>query len=122
MTPSSATGSLVLLIALGAPPGVGRAGAEIPPVTLATIAHLGGLDEQTLAVAGVTDQQRTRLIEVLRESLRRERPRLFTYRALWREMVERLGNLRVSAADNSFDPCEFVTDEALEKAEAVVAK
>jgi len=92
----------------------------IPAVSVTTIAKLSGLDEETLNVAQVKAAQRGRLIEHLNRFVQRERPKLFTYRALWAEMVERRENLRASAAENTFDPCEFVTDEALGKAEAVV--
>jgi hypothetical protein len=115
---------LVLTLALA---GAGPAPADeipspIPPINLDTVAALSGLDSQTLALAEVADQQHRELDEHVSQFLRKQRPRLFTYRALWAEMLERYENLKASAAENTFDPCEFVTDEALEKAKAAVQR
>ena len=94
----------------------------MPEVNVVTIGRLSGLDDETLAVGSVTGGQKRRIADHLGRYVQREKPRLLTYRAIWVEMAERLGNLKASAKENTFDPCEFVTDEALEGAEAAVAK
>lgn len=94
--------------------------AALPTVDVKTIAKLSGLDDWTLGLAALTQEQRQRVKTHLKGFFRRERPKLFTYRAIWAEMVERHENLKASAAENTFDPCEFVADEALEKARSAV--
>lgn len=90
----------------------------VPPLTERTVARLSGLDPQTLRAAGVSAEQRQQIADHLQAFFTRQRPRLMTHRAIWLEMRERAGNLASSAERNVFDPCEFVTDEALEKARA----
>lgn len=104
---------------------VSSAGGELHAVrelNVAAIAELSGLDGQTLTMASLRKQQEGQIKDRLRQFLRKERPRLSTYRIIWLETVERLENLKASAAANSFDPCEFVTDEAIAKAQAEVRK
>ncbi len=108
------------IILLGSTVVVAQRAREIPPANVSTVAELSGLDEKTLTVILASPQQKNHVTDHLEQFVRRERPKLFTYRAIWAEMVERLENLRASAAENTFDPCEFVTDEAVEKAEAAV--
>lgn len=91
-------------------------------LSVAVVAELSGLDGQTLTMASLRKQQAEQIKDRLKQFLRKERPRLSTYRIVWLETVERLENLKASAAANSFDPCEFVTDEAIAKAQAEVRK
>lgn len=95
---------------------------EIPAVNMETVSGLAGLDAKTLALASVTAKQMEQISRHLAVFIKRQRPKLFTYRALLSETIERYQNLKASAAENSFDPCMFVTDEALEKASLAVHK
>ncbi len=94
--------------------------AEVPPVDISTVARLSGVDKQTLTVISITSQQKEKLKTYLVQFLEIQKPRLLTYRILWNESRERLRNLESSAAENAFDPCQFVTDEAIEKCYAEV--
>lgn len=110
---------LGLLALVGSMPAA-AADVAVPPVNPESVARLSGLDPQTLEVAEVDPKVRQRINEHVAQYFRAERPKLLTYRAIWAEMHERRANLRISAAENVFDPCQFVTDEALEKANAAV--
>lgn len=88
---------------------------RIPPVNRQTVARFSGLDKKTLRVAGVSQAQRRQIRGRLDGFLERQRPMLLTRRAAWSQMRERHNNLKASAKRNTFDPCKFVTDEALEK-------
>lgn len=92
----------------------------VAPVTAETVASICGLDEDFCAVADVGPDQHRRLVEALSAFVKRNRPMLFTYRAIWAEMLERLENVQSSAAQNAFDPCQFVTDDAIGNASAAV--
>lgn len=104
-----------------APNGSPEAGGEsIPSVSRETVAFRSGLDASTLSLIDASPAQREQIEDVLSSFMERERPRLSTYRAIWAEMRERKRNLAVSAAENAFDPCEFISDEAMESAQAAV--
>lgn len=85
-------------------------------VSVPSVAWQAGADTETLRAGGLNPEQLQTAQRVLPEFLQDHRPRLMTYRAIWAEMVERLGNLKQSAQENTFDPCEFVTDDAVEAA------
>jgi len=113
---------VIALTLLGGTSAVAQKAGDIPPASVGTVAQFSGLDDETLDAALATAQQRERISDHLERFVKRRRPQLYTYRAVWAEMVERLENLTASAAENTFDPCEFVTDEAVEKAQAAVKK
>jgi molybdopterin converting factor small subunit len=90
-------------------------GESVPPVNAETVAKLSGLDEPTLEMAGVADRKQAKIQKKLQDFLEQRRAELMTHRAICSEMRERYKNLKASAEENTFDPCRFVTDEALEK-------
>ncbi|NBC11014.1 MAG: hypothetical protein GVY24_04660 [Planctomycetes bacterium] len=88
----------------------------VPEVRREVLADLAGLDAQTVAVLKLSPQQEKQVWQTLDEFLSAKRPHLLTHRMIWAEMRERYRNLESGARANAFDPCEFVTDEALRDA------